>query len=211
MIDKDKIKIMTRMAVYDERHGEADRRINEYFRHDYVYRKNSWTRFYVFLGGCMLLSLYWLQKWAEEGIDIFTLDYKRELLDAGVFLGILMLIYTLISSQLGLLEYNRAQKRLEKYFALADILENPGAESFELPEQAKRGLFSRLKSRLSKGGGPDEYDKEYYNEEYEDDLDTIPANEPYVTYTGRGNRRRAGADKEEPFNETNHYNERDPY
>jgi len=158
MIDPRKIIVMTKLAMYDKREGDADRRINEYFRHDYVYRQNTWTRFFVFLGGCILLALYWLHQGSVEGINILTFDYKKAAIDAAFFLAVLMTAYSLCGTQIALLEYNKAQKRLENYYALMDELRDDYVPDADEPDD--------------EGG-------------YEDDWDDVPANVPYAARARR--------------------------
>ena len=123
MADKRKIIIMTKLAIYDKHYGEKDRKTNEYYQHDYVFRKNSLTRFYTFIGSIFILFFQWTYRFATEEIDIFELDYSVILREAAIFVVIVAVLYTAIGSISAIAEYRRSQRRLKKYLSLIKHLE----------------------------------------------------------------------------------------
>jgi len=126
-MNKERIIIMSKLAVYDKNYGEKDRQANKFFRTDYVYRKNMWTRFYVFIGCVLILALYALRLFVVEGHDLFDFDYSNELMSIGIFVLVTLVIYTLIGTKLYISEFNRAQRRLGNYMELIKLLNNMGA------------------------------------------------------------------------------------
>ena len=115
MIDKEKIIIMTKLASYDKNNSEEDSRILGYFRHDYVYRKNVVDRFFVLLGGLILLAIDYMRRIFLYDLDVFTLDFFKELRGILIFLGVLLVIYTVIGSIKHNYEYTKCQLRMKKY------------------------------------------------------------------------------------------------
>lgn len=109
---------MTRLAVQDKNYGEKDRKINGYFKHDYVYKKNVWTRISAAVGCVIILALYWLYKILIDGIDVFTLNFNRELTWSLIIVVFFMLVYTLIGTIIASAEYTASEKRLKRYFNL---------------------------------------------------------------------------------------------
>ena len=126
MVSKQKIIIMTQLAIYDKSEGEADRQANQFFRHDYIYRKNIWTRISAGIGGLLLLGVYWLQLLFVDGGDIFEMDLQKPITDSVLFLLAVLAVYSLIGTITGTRQYYLVQKRLERYQALLSQLERVG-------------------------------------------------------------------------------------
>ena len=123
MIDKDKIVLMTRMAVYDKRHGTADRVAFSYFRRDYIYRKNMWTRLCVMLGAALLLMLYWIYQVFVYGVDMQGIDVQQSAIDSVLFLLAIMAFYTFVGTIQATHQYHMVKKRMERYTAMVQKLE----------------------------------------------------------------------------------------
>ena len=124
MANRDKIIIMAKMASYDKNHGEADRKVFSFFRRDYIYRKNMWTRLCVTLGAGFLAALYWLYQLFVYGINIRDLDIQQSITDTVLFLLAVMAFYTLIGTIQGTHQYHLVQKRMEKYLSMIQELEH---------------------------------------------------------------------------------------
>jgi len=123
MIDKEKIVFLTRLAVYDKYMSESDKKKNCFFLHDYIYAKNIWTRFYAFLGSMIIVAFYLLHRIFVEKIDIFAMDYRKEITDIAVFIIIILVLYTLVGSLQAAVAYNASQKRIRAYL---EVLKKAG-------------------------------------------------------------------------------------
>lgn len=121
-MNEERIIIMSKLAVYDKNFGEKDRFANKFFRTDYVYRKNMWTRFYVLIGCLLLMCVYALRVIIVDGTDIFDIDYQGELIRIGVFILVMLVVYTIISTKIYISEFNRAQRRYGNYIGLIQLL-----------------------------------------------------------------------------------------
>ena len=84
MIDKNKIKLMTIMAVYDKNHGDKDRQIEGYYKNSYIYKKNCVTRIGVIFGIFILFCFYVL----DNLIDTNKYDYVVQDKNSPVFLSL---------------------------------------------------------------------------------------------------------------------------
>ena len=115
---------MTKLALYDKHEGPGDRMVNDYYRHDYIYRKNLGTRFAVGFGGLILLAFYLIQTILIEDTDVFELDFSGILIDSILFLAAILAVYSVIGTIQGTREYYLVQKRLEKYRELVTWLDN---------------------------------------------------------------------------------------
>jgi len=123
MINQQKIIVMTKLALYDKHEGTADRAASEYFRHDYIYKKNLGTRLAVGVAGFIILGLYWGREILLEGVDILQMDIRQYLTDSVLFLVALLALYSLFGTIKGTREYYLIQKRLDNYNGLIRQLE----------------------------------------------------------------------------------------
>ena len=119
MLDKRKIRLMTRAAIYEKRHGEEDLKVSGYYKKDYT-SLNTWitiiwiTVGYALLGGVLFLCY---GDALLEGITIMRL-----FLYAAVALGaylVLVIIYGIGAGNFYSKKHIRAKQRVKKY--LRDI------------------------------------------------------------------------------------------
>jgi len=121
--NEQKIITMTKLALYDKHEGHSDRAASEYFRHDYIYKKNLGTRIAVGIAGILLLTIYWLRVILLDGVDVLQMDVVRHLTDSVLFLVAILAVYSLIGTIHGTREYYLIQKRLDRYDSLIKQLE----------------------------------------------------------------------------------------
>ncbi|MDR3239669.1 MAG: hypothetical protein LBT44_06230 [Clostridiales bacterium] len=130
-----KIVIMTKLAIYDKQFGGADRKDNDYFRHDYIYRKNMWNRFCAIIGAIILIFLYWLHQIVVKNVNILTIDFKQAGTDAAFFVLAVMMLYTLIGTVIAAGQYAKSQERLKAYVRLLNILDHARQSDLEDTEE----------------------------------------------------------------------------
>lgn len=150
MLNKNKIILMTRMAIYDKHHAEADRAVFSYFRRDYIYRKNMWTRMCTAIGATILLALYWLHQVFIYGIDLQELDIRQSVLDSLLFLIAVMALYTLVGTIQGTAQYHQVQTRMERYLSMLQRLERIP----DSPEEPDALVYSDRQRRQRRGRAP---------------------------------------------------------
>lgn len=122
MIDEKKIRIMTSLAIYDKYWGEKDRKIEGYYRTDYVYKKNCWTRICVGMGLFVLFLFYGLYIMFVKEVDFASINYKLMAEKWILFVILVLIFYTVIGTILGIREYERANRRLKNYNRLLERL-----------------------------------------------------------------------------------------
>ena len=115
MLDKRKIRLMTRASIYEKRYGEDDLKISGYYKKDYP-SLNTWitliwvTVGYAFLGGALFLCYGDI---LLEGITIMRL-----FLYAAVALGaylVLLIIYGIGAGTFYSKKHARAKQRVKRY------------------------------------------------------------------------------------------------
>ena len=115
MEDLKKIRTMISLAVYDKHYGERDRRITSKYRRDYIYLRGLGMRIGVALGFFVVYTLYCLYRLIIDEADIFSMISKKTLIEAGVILLVVLIIYTVICSFKFKEEYDEAEIRLNIY------------------------------------------------------------------------------------------------
>ena len=115
MVNNSKVKLMTKMAMYEKNNPE-DINLSKYYRADYV-KFNliktvlSVTVAYIF--GLFLVGFYNVEYLISEAV---TLDYKNlGMKILGIFI-ILQLVSCLINILVSSETFNRSRKRLNKYY-----------------------------------------------------------------------------------------------
>lgn len=129
-IDKRKIAIMAKLAVYDKKGFEKDvEAANHYFRHDFIYKKNMQMRFWLGVG-CLILALfYFMYLMAVDGADIFTLNFQAEFVKLITFVLIVMFAYSALGAVIFTREFVLAQRRVNDYFELMQELDEVGTDA----------------------------------------------------------------------------------
>ena len=112
MINKEKIILMTKLAIYDKNFGESDKGAGSFFRHDYIYWKNFWARFSALFGCAIIVAAYVLDIMVIKGTDLFTIDYKQEGIKILTFVIIVLGIITFLNSIKATREYSAIEKRV---------------------------------------------------------------------------------------------------
>jgi len=115
--------MMTKLAVYDRQYGPRDKKMNEYYRHDYIYRKNMWTRLCAALGAIIILAVYWIYQLFALKINFLEIDYKQAGINAAVFVLAAMAVYTLIGTVRETARYAQSQRRLRNYMRMLYMLD----------------------------------------------------------------------------------------
>ena len=115
MLDKRKIRLMTRAAIYEKKYGEEDLKITGYYQKDYV-SLNVWiTLIWMTIGYGMTAALLFVGcgESLVEGITI-----TRMLIIAAVVLGIyltLVIIFAIGAGSFYRKRHMRAKQRVKKY------------------------------------------------------------------------------------------------
>lgn len=117
MLNEDRIKLMTKMAAYEEKEGKSDIPICKYFRIDYVSLNMvktaiSTTIAFVLIVGMWLLyrADYFMENISK--IDLVALG--EEILK---YYLIVMLIYIIIAYIVYMIKYNSAKRGVKRYYA----------------------------------------------------------------------------------------------
>lgn len=115
MLDERKVKLMTRLALYEQAQGREDFKISEYYRKDYVGMHILFSIFwstigYVCAAGLIVLAaLKFLMNNMSMGL-LLTLG-------AGAVVGylVVVIVYAVITSHIYNQKHKDARQRVKKY------------------------------------------------------------------------------------------------
>ncbi len=117
MLNEEKVKLMTRMAMYEKRPGRKAMKMTKYFHSDYV----SWnmiktalavTVSYALMAGCWVL--YHLEYLME---NLYTLDFAEFIKKFLTYYVVLLVVYMILSYIIYSLKYSLAMKSLRRFRA----------------------------------------------------------------------------------------------
>ena len=143
MIDTKTIELMTKIAIHDKRYNAKDKKISDYYRSDYIYRKNAINRISAVIGLFFVFLLVVLDMVYIKGIDIFKLDYKTFGTTWGVSLVMILVLYTIFGGFKYGKEYDEAQKRSKKYYSMLSKLDKQRTDRYNDSEKLDGGYDER--------------------------------------------------------------------
>lgn len=145
MVDQEEIILMTKLALYEKKYGKQDKNRNAYFKWDYIYINNWYTRFAVGVATLMIISWMVLTDiYLKEIMPILDITLSHYLKKYAISFGLVILVYTGVSTLIYNKRYEDTQKRLEKYERIIQELDDhqslKQAREGELNDAAKPGI-----------------------------------------------------------------------
>ncbi|MBQ8245884.1 MAG: hypothetical protein IJZ42_02025 [Lachnospiraceae bacterium] len=116
MISEQRVKLMTRLAAYEQKEGQKNEEIGSYFRDDYISFQLLKSIIYATVAFLLIVGLFVLYDSELFMSDIYKIDileYAKKLLI--YYLGFTG-VYVLISYIVYAIRYRKAKKRLRVYF-----------------------------------------------------------------------------------------------
>jgi len=118
MIDNAKVRIMTRMSIYEKHEGKEDLNFNKYFKSDYARLQVLKTLVSVSVAYLIFVMLFVLYKLEYIIDNALVLDYPamgKEILGCYIVVLAVYLVGSLVGYSL---KYQFSRKRLKKYYKL---------------------------------------------------------------------------------------------
>ena len=115
MIDKRKVRLMTRAAIYEKRYGEEDIKITGHYQKDYS-GLNTWSTLIWVTAGFFLLAALMFLAGGESLIEGITV--VKLLILAAIVLGLylsLLIIYGIGAGSFYRKKHIRAKQRMKRY------------------------------------------------------------------------------------------------
>lgn len=115
MLDERKVKLMTRMASYEQNKGKEDFKISAYYRKDYVSLHRLYSFFWMTIGYILVWALIivggfdtWMEKMSLQLILVMGLT-------AVIGYLVVLLVYLVTASRLYNKKHQDARMRVKKY------------------------------------------------------------------------------------------------
>lgn len=118
MLNNDRIRLMTKLALYESKEGKEDIQLSKYYKTDYVRYQIIKSIISATIGYALILVLIILYKSEYLIGHAVTLNYK--VLGTNV-LGVYIMIiaaYGLSTAVLSSIKYDKSRKKLGKYYKL---------------------------------------------------------------------------------------------
>lgn len=116
MLNEERIKLMTRMASYENGEGRRNMSIGHYFRSDYVGKEvlKSIIGATISFGICFALYLFY----DIEGFmqDIYKMDLLQFAKNVLIIYGVVVVVYGILTYVVYASRYKKAKKNLKKYY-----------------------------------------------------------------------------------------------
>lgn len=123
MLDKRKIRLMTRMSAYEKKDYQKDLRISTYFKKDYASLNTVITILWITIGYVLIAGIFALCN--IEGL-LENLNFEKMILLGGIAIGlylVLIIIYAVCSSNFYKGKHNQAKRRIKRYYRDLSCLE----------------------------------------------------------------------------------------
>lgn len=135
MLNNRKVRLMTRLAIYEQTEGKEDVKLSKYFQTDYV-RLNVLKSIVAVTVGYLLILLLLVVYHSEYLIrEAVTLDYQGMITRyAGIYI-IILTVYGAVGMIGYMIKYRASRKKLAKYFRMLRRLRSLyREEDGELPD-----------------------------------------------------------------------------
>ncbi len=124
VVEREEIILMTKLALHEKKHGKQDKKRSSYFKWDYIYMNNWYTRLAVAVAFAIVISWMVLTDvYIKEIVPVFDVDLWEYLSKYVVYLILLLVAYTGLSTMVFNKKYEQTQKRLQEYEALMKELD----------------------------------------------------------------------------------------
>ena len=122
MLNEERIRLMTRMAAYEEHEGKKDIAISGYFRGDYISFQLLKSAIYATVGFALAVAMYVLYNMETFLEDFYKMDILEFLKDILQKYCLVIAIYLVISYFVYSYRYHKAKRHVKQYNQLLRTL-----------------------------------------------------------------------------------------
>ena len=116
MLNEERIKLMTKMAAYEEHEGRKYLSIGSYFRGDYIGLQVIKAIISATLAFGVIFGMYVLYDFEVFMQDIYNMDILQFAKTVLLYYFVFVIGYSVISYVIYSVRYNRAKKSLKRFF-----------------------------------------------------------------------------------------------
>lgn len=124
MVNEEKVRMMTKLAIYEEGRGKNALPIGQYYKNDYI-SKQLIKSFFLGTIAFLILAGLWIS-YGLDGLlaDFLTLDLGRMVMVFLILYAVFMVCYLGITWLISSYQYRRSEKLLKVYEKALKRLEN---------------------------------------------------------------------------------------
>lgn len=116
MINEQRVRMMTRLAVYESTEGNADERIGGHFRSDYIGGQILCTFVCATIAYILIALTICFYYFEELMLAVYSMDLSQVVVRVLVSYLLFLLVFELITFYVYTYRYGRAKARLEWYY-----------------------------------------------------------------------------------------------
>lgn len=116
MLNQERVEEMIRLAVFDQREGEACKPMIQYFRKDYIEKELLKSFVTGTLAFAIMICLGFMCRAEEIVNSLNTLDIRQILIDFGTVYLIFMAVYFAVTYVIYYRRYSMGRQDIKKYY-----------------------------------------------------------------------------------------------
>ncbi len=141
MVDEEKVKVMTRLAIYEKGDGKREIPLSKYYKGDYVKYNILKTMIFATISYWLIVACVIVINLEEILKDINNIDYVGLVTKLVVGYAAFLIVYGLITKIVYGIRYNKARPKLIVYNHLLKKL-------IKFYGDSEKGKFSKMPSEL---------------------------------------------------------------
>ena len=115
MLNEEKIRLMTKLAIYEKHEEKSMVQIRKYFQSDYVSFQVLKTVISVTIAYVIVVGIWFLYNFEYMLSEIYRMDLLELAKRILIGYGIVLFIYVLISIVIYVVRYRRGREKIKKY------------------------------------------------------------------------------------------------
>ena len=132
MVNMRKVRLMTKLAIYEKSEGKEDIKLGKYFRRDYIRLKILHNIVAVTIGYLLVLAMivaYQMEYLIREAVNLDYIGIGKTIL--GIYI-IIVTVYVMAAMVGYGLYYDYSRKKLAKYFRMLRLMRSLYQEEEQL-------------------------------------------------------------------------------
>ena len=134
MVNTRKVRLMTKLAIYEKKEGKEDIKLGKFFRRDFVRMKILQNLIAVTVGFVLVLAMmvaYHMEYLIREAVNLDYIGIGKAILGAYVILVTIYLMAAMVGYSF---YYDYSRKKLAKYFRMLRKLHSMYQEENDIGE-----------------------------------------------------------------------------
>ena len=116
MMNEHRVRLMTRMAIYEKNEGAADEKTHSYFRLDYIMNQVLHTFICVTAAYALIAFAWCFYNFEELMLSVYSMDLEAMAFRVVMIYAILLAVFVVITIFVYVYRYHNARKHLERYY-----------------------------------------------------------------------------------------------